>query len=65
MKSVTVWYKKFKNQEFEHNHIEDGHVKGNKPISKFPSQKGWNNAAWKKEYRYLDDNNKVIEGGRK
>ena len=34
MKPITVWKTIFK-ESIKHNHIEDGHVEGEKPISRF------------------------------
>lgn len=62
LKPITVW-KKFnvKTQKWDHNHIEDGHVFGNKPIGKFPEQtKKWRNNIWICNHRHLDIDGKVV-----
>ena len=62
MKEITVW-KKLNNTTkiFEHNHIEDGHMNGDKPIGKYPNQtKGWSSETWYKIFAFLDENNKII-----
>lgn len=58
MKKITIWERliidKEKNiKEFRHNHIEDGHVEGDKPIPKFKSQNGWKSYIWRKTFGYL------------
>ena len=61
MKPITIWlcWTKQKNgsHEWEHNHIEDGHVEGDfpKPVVDVPGQKGWKNFKWSKMHAYLDD----------
>lgn len=62
MKKITIWSKfNTKFNKFEHNHIEDGHVKDNMPIAKFSNQKGWESSIWKKEFGYLDGTTITIE----
>jgi hypothetical protein len=55
MKSITLW--KCKNREgiYEHNHIEDGHVDGDKPKLRFPSQSLWKNGEWIKIHCWIKD----------
>ena len=47
--------------EFLHNHIEDDWVEGDKPESKFDTQKGWKSSNWTKKHAYLDADNKVAD----
>jgi len=56
MKPITIWYKyNADRKEYEHNHIEDGHVDNATPIPKFDSQKCWNGFKWKKNSVWLHD----------
>ena len=42
MKKITIWLKlNTKTNEFEHNHIEDGHQELRCPIAKFSTQRDW------------------------
>jgi hypothetical protein len=38
-----------------HNHIEAGHVSGDTPTPKFPSQSGWRKRTWRATFGHLDD----------
>ncbi len=60
-KPVTVW-KKFnvKSQKWDHNHIEDGHVSGNKPIGNTTQTKNWDEGTWIYEQLYITKDYKVI-----
>jgi len=61
LKPITIWKRfvlkdpKLKRWEWEHNHIEDNHIAGDKPIARFKSQRGWKNSAWQKILGYLKD----------
>ena len=61
MKPITVW-RRFnpKTQEFEHNHIQDGHVDGDIPHGTRKQNAIWHRAKWQKVFGYLDANHKVI-----
>jgi len=52
---VTVWFKlNHKTDDFEHNHIEDGHVFAPAPIPISEEQKrAWKGAKWEYEHRYI------------
>lgn len=51
----TRWFRlNVKKKEWEFNHLEDGHAKGEKPAAKFPSQSGWSNSTWAKSLSWLD-----------
>ena len=60
MKPVTVWTRFNENsQQWEHNHIEDGHVNGVKPLGTESQTNNWAKGIWTQEYKHLD-NNKVV-----
>jgi hypothetical protein len=63
MKPITVW-KKFnvKEQRWEFNHIEDGHVPvaQDKPTGRPEQTKIWKTATWIFEHKHLDDKQRVI-----
>lgn len=53
---ITVWERKNEQGEFEHNHIEDGHVPTDQPLPHSPTQeRAWKHAEWKRTYAYLID----------
>ena len=61
MKEITIWTLVTKNSK-KHNHIEDGWAEGEHPTpieSRYKNQEAWNKLDWKKEFGYLDDQNKV------
>ena len=65
MKPITIWtcYNKQKDKTYkwEHNHIENGLIKGITPISNCKYQKNmWKNAQWRREWGYLNVHNKVV-----
>ena len=49
---ITVW-RKLEGDQFVHHHIEEGHIEGDKPLPKFPTQSGWLHATWEKEHCFL------------
>ena len=51
MKKVTAWSTINDKGEFVHNHLENGWVKGSKPVG-HPS---WVKREWKKEFGFLND----------
>jgi hypothetical protein len=53
-KAITVW-SVYRDDAYHHNHIEDGHVDGDKPVPRFPSQRGWTSRGWRKTFAYLVD----------
>ncbi len=58
MKPITVWER----QDWKHNHISDGHVTNDKPVPCSNVQKKmWKNVVWRKSFKYLDDDGKIIE----
>lgn len=60
MKAITVWERfNQESQQWEHNHIEDGHIEGEKPVGTESQTKGWSKGTWTREHKHLD-NNKVI-----
>lgn len=59
MNPITIWQRLNEKNEYEHNHIEDGHCESNFPTIKFDSQKGWKNGKWNKHFALL--NNGIIE----
>lgn len=70
LKPITIWERYVKKNEkitgreywdFEHNHIEDGHVDLDKPKPKSPLQMGWKNSKWRKTFAYLDSANHVVD----
>ncbi|MDF2534116.1 MAG: hypothetical protein K0R18_273 [Bacillales bacterium] len=66
MKPITVWEVAKGNDviEYEHNHIEDGHVDGEYPLPlkpEFTNQKSWKNFSWRKTFAHLDKNYRVVK----
>jgi len=60
-KKVTAWYvQDNKDGDFEFNHLEYGHNKSERPTPFSQQQSWWNSdhISWKKEFGYLDKNNK-------
>lgn len=57
MKPITVW-KKFneKEQQWEHNHIQDGHVIGDKPTGTKEQTAAWAKGTWVFFHKHLDSN---------
>jgi len=57
MKPITVWFKlNYKTNEFEHNHIEDGHVGCYEPTPLNEEQKkAWKGAKWQYAHRFITD----------
>ena len=39
--------------EWEFNHLEDGHSQSDNPVVKFDSQRGWMKAKWTKDLAWL------------
>lgn len=61
MKPITIWRCKDKKKGiFRHNHMEGGHVVGDKPIPKFPNQKTWLNNEWESEFAWLNEKNIIV-----
>ncbi|MDK2600794.1 hypothetical protein QO179_25180 [Bacillus stercoris] len=61
MKEITIWTLVTETSE-KHNHIENGWAEGEYPTptkSEYKNQEAWNKLDWKKEFGYLDDQNKV------
>ena len=52
---ITIWkIYNAKKEEYEHNHIEDGHSTSDYPLPKHPSfisQKSWKSYKWEKEFK--------------
>jgi hypothetical protein len=61
MKAITIW-KKFneKEQVWKHNHIQDGHVVGNKPLGNKEQTTAWSKGTWMFFHKYLDSNQVII-----
>ena len=60
-REVTAWYVKDSAiNGFEFNHLEYGHNEKERPEPFSQQQSWWNskNILWKKEFGYLDKNNK-------
>lgn len=55
---ITIWSRLNEKNQYEHNHIENGHIESNIPTIKFDEQKGWKNGKWKKQLGIL--NNGII-----
>jgi hypothetical protein len=56
-KPITVWER----QVWEHNHISDGHITNDSPVPKTNEQKKmWRGVVWRKSFRYLDSENKIV-----
>jgi hypothetical protein len=55
-KKVTIWTRfNTKTNEYDHNHIEYGHVKGDSPEPKSKEQiNSWKDAVWQKQFGILD-----------
>jgi hypothetical protein len=60
LKKITVWECLNDKGKFEHNHYEEGHVIGDCPTPKFPSQKSWLNNKWRYYHAYLNDKNVIV-----
>jgi hypothetical protein len=63
LKPITVWEKfNVKEQRWDHNHIEDGHVpiNQNKPTGTPEQTKTWESGTWMFFYKYLDGKQRVI-----
>jgi hypothetical protein len=59
MKPVTIWKTK-EDDIWIHNHIEDGHISNHIPTIKFPTQNGWKNKTWLKEFCYINENYQIV-----
>lgn len=61
MKPITIclrWHEK--NQQFEHNHIVDGHLAEDYPPAvSVDQQQAWSKAKWKLIHGFLDEGNNV------
>jgi len=67
MKKITAWRKRkltldksgiVLDDQYIHNHIEVGWVKGSKPMpfrSEYTNQVSWQKSEWNKEFMYLVD----------
>ena len=55
MTPCTLWYLHDPFNDWQFNHLEDGHALTRTPTPKFPSQSGWRNGTWEKYHRALDD----------
>lgn len=63
MKPITVWLRlDEKKQQWNHNHIEDGHVPivSTKPIGTPHQTKVWSKGTWSFQHKHLDMNNTVV-----
>lgn len=63
LKKITKWSTVDKNGKIKFNHAEDGWIIGDKPQPikpEFVLQYRWEKENWKREYAYLDENNKVV-----
>ena len=59
---VTVWFRlNRKTDEFEHNHVEDGHMIATEPfpINDF-QKKAWKGCLWQYEHRYITFDYKLV-----
>ena len=62
LKPVTLWAVwNSKTKKYVHNHLEDGHVSGDKPEPKFPAQQGWLSSKWRKEHKYLNHECRIVD----
>jgi hypothetical protein len=60
-KPATLWYAFDKeNNIWNYNHIEDGHI-SEKPIPRSDAQSWWKNARWSANYKYIDENGRVVD----
>ena len=50
-------------EDWQHNHIEDGHIEGDAPEGRFPSQSGWKKRKWRKSFGHLDERHVLILDG--
>ena len=55
---ITLWYLCGKNWQF--NHIEDGHVKQDKPIGDARQTRVWANQKWSKQFVYAVRDSKPL-----
>ena len=54
MKLVTSWSRKNDKEEFEHNHLEDGHANSIRPTPIHENhKKAWAKGIWKAHHGYL------------
>ena len=63
MKKITVWQRYSEShKDWEHNHIEDGHIISDKPTGNTKEQKRlWGGGKWKYKHAHLTDKNVVVE----
>ena len=65
LRSVTLWYRKNKDGEFEFNHLELGNSDSDRPEPKFTEQEtSWREGVFKKEHAWLNEQNIVVHSGR-
>jgi len=55
---ITEWTRRI-DRIWAHNHIQNGHVEGDKPTGEPHQTANWAKGEWKKEHKYLVDN-KVV-----
>jgi len=65
MKPATLWFRFTRNKKgeenWEFNHLEDGHCPNDVPTPKCDNHKlVWKGGKWMKDLVYLDQTNKVI-----
>jgi hypothetical protein len=57
MKPITIWTRmNYETKQFEHNHIEDGHLMTTKPVGNKEQTANWKKGIWEKAHKYLNDN---------
>lgn len=61
MRPVTVWQRwDSKNRVWKHNHIEFEHNPDPEPTPQSKEQQCWKDLKWKKQFRHLNSDYKVI-----
>lgn len=65
LKPVTVWERHNKQDNgtwlWEHNHIEYGHCPNEVPTPLHENHvRFWRGAKWRKEFKYLNENNVIV-----